>query len=518
MRRCPDTTIGGSAEVRRSESFLPRRAWAGLPARTVFGVFALVGVIGSSACGNRHSHEEVVKAATAVVQETPLPSDSGAVHEERGSGAGSGSAIATPASPGSETGASGVVQGADSVAAARPAGPQTSGTTPPAKSGSPTTSASRAAGPAPAAPSAPAAGGGGAPILLGNVAHYSGILGASTVPGRTALQVWEKMVNARGGIAGHPVQVIIGDDAGDPARHLAIVKDMVENRKVIAFTGNMDPLTIQSSQGYLEEKGVPSIGGDITTHNWWESKVFFPQGTFIDDVVIRAVSEGVKTGTKKLGILYCVENPLCKQANDLLRAGAAQKVGATVVYSSQITVTQPDFTAECLQASSSGADVFLVLADPPTVGRVANSCSQQNFRPQYVLASLSSDLRLASNPNLDGTIAILPDFPWMATDTAAAQEFQKARQTYAPDLAGSAAVISVWTSGKLVEAAAAHIGATPTSADIIKGLRSMSGETLGGLAPPLTFTGDLPVKQSCGYLIRIQSKNWVAPKGSQVVC
>ncbi|HVW32802.1 MAG TPA: ABC transporter substrate-binding protein, partial [Acidimicrobiia bacterium] len=347
---------------------------------------------------------------------------------------------------------------------------------------------------------------------------YSGILGASTVPGRISLQVWEKWVNAHGGIAGHSVQVITADDGGDPARHLAIVKDMVENRKVIAFVGNLDPITIQASQHYLEEKGVPVVGGDITTHNWWESKAFFPQGTFIDDVVLRAVSEGVKTGKTKLGVLYCVENPLCKQANDLLRSGAAQKVGATMVYSSQITVTQPDFTAECLQAASAGANLFLVLADPPTVGRVANSCSQQNFRPQYVLASLSSDLRLAANQNLDGTIAILPDFPWMATDTPAAQEFQKARQAYAPDLEGSAAVVSVWTSGKLLERAAAAIGATPASADIVRGLRAMSAETVGGLAPPLDFTQERAARQSCGFLIRIQSKAWVAPKGSQVVC
>ena len=507
----------------RSQSFWSLRTRPSGPARTAIGVAALILIASSAACGNRHSHAEVVKAATSVVMGTPAPAEGGAAPTPGATtggtpvegAVGAPGAGASPAAGGSAA----APKGGEAASAGTASGVASGATSPRANAGgAPSASGTRA--PAPGTPGAPKTDrpASGAPILIGNVGHYSGILGASTVPGRVSLQVWEKSVNARGGIAGHPVQLITADDAGDPARHLAIVKDLVENRKVIAFVGNLIPLTIQASTHYLEEKGVPSIGGDITTHTWWESKALYPQGTFIDDVIFRAVSEGVKVGKTKLGVLYCVENPLCKQAHDLLRAGGAQKVGATMVYSSQITITQPDYTAECLRAASSGVDLFLVLADPPTVGRVANSCGQQSFRPQYVLASLSSDLRLASNDNLEGTIAILPNFPWMVTDTAAAQEFQKARQTYAPDLAGSAAVISEWTAGKLLELAAAGVGAAPASAEITKGLRSMNNETVGGLAPPLTFSGDLPAKSSCGFVIRIQSKAWVAPKGSQVVC
>ncbi|MDQ1424820.1 MAG: branched-chain amino acid transport system substrate-binding protein, partial [Acidimicrobiaceae bacterium] len=59
------------------------------------------------------------------------------------------------------------------------------------------------------------------PIKVGNIGIYSGVGGAVTRNGLSALKAWEQSVNAQGGVAGHPVQVVVADDGGDPAQSLA---------------------------------------------------------------------------------------------------------------------------------------------------------------------------------------------------------------------------------------------------------------------------------------------------------
>src|SRR5207245_3030442 len=66
------------------------------------------------------------------------------------------------------------------------------------------------------------------------------------------------------GINGHPVRVILGDDNADPARSQAIVRQMVEQDKVIGFFNDYS-FTQASVMPYLEQKQIPvvgSIGGD----------------------------------------------------------------------------------------------------------------------------------------------------------------------------------------------------------------------------------------------------------------
>ena len=54
------------------------------------------------------------------------------------------------------------------------------------------------------------------------------------------------------GIAGHPVQLIVADDGGDPAKHRSLVQQFVEQRGVVAFLHTTAALSGQSAVTYLE--------------------------------------------------------------------------------------------------------------------------------------------------------------------------------------------------------------------------------------------------------------------------
>jgi ABC-type branched-subunit amino acid transport system substrate-binding protein len=106
------------------------------------------------------------------------------------------------------------------------------------------------------------------PIVIGSVGNYSGPAGAGQAGLPRAVQVWAASVNARGGLFGRPVKVIVQDDGGDPARYAAAVQDLVENRGVIAFVGQGAVLSLRGGMRYLSDKGIPVIGNDCAAPEW----------------------------------------------------------------------------------------------------------------------------------------------------------------------------------------------------------------------------------------------------------
>ncbi|WP_242419138.1 ABC transporter substrate-binding protein, partial [Frankia sp. CpI1-P] len=109
--------------------------------------------------------------------------------------------------------------------------------------------------PAAAATAAPT----GTPLKIGNVGLYSGAFGPQNQRGLDALVAWSKWVNAHGGIAGHPVEVISRDDQGDPTKSIAAVHQLVEQDKVLALVGNFAGATDGSWRSYVEQHNIPVI-------------------------------------------------------------------------------------------------------------------------------------------------------------------------------------------------------------------------------------------------------------------
>ena len=91
------------------------------------------------------------------------------------------------------------------------------------------------------------------------------------------LQIWAKWVNSKGGVNGHEVQLFSADDAGDGARHRALVQDLVESKGVLAFVSQPSTVAGRSSVEYLNAKRVPVIGLQAGESWAYESPMFFPQ-------------------------------------------------------------------------------------------------------------------------------------------------------------------------------------------------------------------------------------------------
>jgi branched-chain amino acid transport system substrate-binding protein len=376
-----------------------------------------------------------------------------------------------------------------------------------------------------AAPSAPGGPQDTSPIVIGSIGTLSGPAGDVIKRTYEGAQLWVAAVNARGGIAGHIVKHIVADDGGDPARHKAELRRLVEQENVVALVGNPDALTGYAGVDYIKEKQVAYIGGDGGGDWFYSTPFHFPQGSHglaIAEAEIRDVGlYGKAHNKKKLGTLNCTEADICRVFDKVWNEKAAA-YGVEPVYRGRTSLVQPDFTAECLAAQRAGVEMFEIGLDTNSIGRLAASCARQGFRPIFGFpAGLAKDNQ-KDDPNLEGARSTLPTFSWLQNDTPAAQEFQDALKRYGKNLLPvTAGHTGGWTAGKLFEKGVLAGGATGkvTKATVLAGLYTVKNDTLGGLTSPLTFTaGQAPVRQPCSTQIEINKGKWRLIEGGKFNC
>ena len=465
---------------------------------TAVGLAALCVAALFGGCGSRLSEHTLADAAHRPIVRGGSSAAEAAGSQSTGVGAASTPSTAPVTSPGSAAGtASGTAGGA-------------SGATPGAAKAS-----------SGAAPSH--AGSAGSTINLGNVGTYSGVIGAVFSGAQQTLQVWQAYTNAHGGLNGHPIHLFIEDDGADPSTSATDVQQEVTQDHVIAFVGNLVPLTVNASVSYLQQQNIPVIGGDASSTTWWQSPVLFPQAgsALLPHEANFTIKQAVAKGDTKMGLLYCVEDTTCTAAyQSLIQQGAAkQDDGVDPVYTSSFSITQPDFTAQCINAKQAGANFIYFAGDGDSLIRMANDCAAQGYDPQYVGDSIAITSEVATDPHLYGLIAGQSNFPWIDSFTPAQAAYQQAVKTYAPSLKGSATTAAEWAAGELAVAAASALTATPTSAQFFQGLWAIKNNTLGGLSPPLTFNANAPATPSnCYFLMDLQNGQFVDVQNGGTQC
>jgi branched-chain amino acid transport system substrate-binding protein len=452
-------------------------------ARTRLGLVVVLASLAATGCGSHLTNNEI-RAANGL---TGTASTTGA--DMTGT---SGSGVPSPSGQGagSTGGSSGPVGSAGTVGGSSGSG-ATGGTsglpTPPLK--------------------------GGKDIVLGNVGTYSGVVGNSLAGVRPAILAWAATVNRAGGIGGRRVKVITADDQNDPRRTLQLVKDMNEKDHVDAYIAMYAVMNTSSVRSYIEGSGIPVIGGDLIDDAWVSSPSFFPQGSSFESITAALAKMAANAGHKRIGIMYCIETPLCSSGTKYVES-AAPRYGASVVYKSGISLGSPNYTAQCRSARRQNVDFLLIGADPATVKSIARDCSAQSFRPQYAAPSIAVTAALEHYSALEGFVSGQAHFPWMAKGTPALDAFRAGMARFAPGTLLSSGTAGAWTSGQLLLAASKHVKGELTRTSLFPALNSIRNDTLGGLTVPLTFReGARHPEPGMYFPIQIVNGVFTAPRG-----
>lgn len=363
----------------------------------------------------------------------------------------------------------------------------------------------------------------GAAIKIGLICTCSGPQQANGAT-RQVAQTWQAWTNARGGLNGHPVDVIFKDDGGDPATSLQDAQALVQGDHVMAIAGE-NSLADASWEKYVEEQKIPVVGGIPYEPTMFSSPVFFPSGASLPAEFYAMIATAKAQGLNKLGTFYCAETPTCAEVPPLIGAIAAKVIGGVaLVNSEKLAAASPNFTAQCLAAKQAGVQAIFVAESPAIGQRVFQQCAQQGFHPKYIGINGVLPFSAASTGNYNGAIVAHGNLPITNTTVSGTAELAAALAKYAPGVTSNPTWNSnptdSWAGLQLFAAAATAGKLTPAStpADVMAALYSLKNETLGGLSGPLNFTKGQPTLAACPFIAEIKSGKWVTPNGTKPTC
>ena len=465
-------------------------------------------------CGGTRVSDEAIERAAGVGQVVPVAAAPdaavGAVPDAAAAGAVPG---ALPGAPAPDAVAPGTGTAASEGTAANAA---PSGTT---KNNAST--ASTGAG-KPAAAVGPA----NRPVIrVGAVGTFTGPVGALVKDTVTGIRVWMQWINARGGVNGHPVEVLVGDDGGDPARFNSIEQQFVEQKGAVAFLYATLGFSPNGNNKYLDSKKIFTLGtegGLETAYNNPYVLTATPTGKVNADSILLALGDVARPlGKKKFAEFACSDFGLCDNFDQRWSDPEALKaVGFELVARGRPSLTQPDYTAQCLAAKQGGAEVIMLALDTASLRRFAGDCARQNYRPVFGTADLLALSSLPADPNVDGMIIASKMAPWTDTSVPGIAKVTQAFAQYAPGPPPTGGNTNGWILGRFFESIGKNFPAGEvTVADVEAGIYAVKNDNLDGMTFPITMVKGQPMKrQLCYGVVVIQNAKYSKFPGKALRC
>jgi branched-chain amino acid transport system substrate-binding protein len=334
------------------------------------------------------------------------------------------------------------------------------------------------------------------------------------------LATWETYINHTGGIDGHPVKVISADDRNDPATALANVTGFIQNDHAVAILDQSSEDSAFASFASSAKVPVISLNEAGGTFTYQTNPDFFPDGATVEAILYGQEAAAKQQGATNFGVIYCTDVSACAEAVPLWKADASG-VGIKLGYLAGASDSAPNYTAQCLAAKQAGVNALFPAGIPANT--LADDCAQQNYHPIWIGSEGTINARSAADPNLNGAISDQQSFPWFLSTTPATKLFHKYLNSYLPHAESPAVVSASWTGGQMfAKAVKLGLGSSGsskvTSSTVLAGLYDFNNQTLGGLAPPLSFTAGKPSSVNCWFLIKVHKGAYTAPLGMKPQC
>jgi branched-chain amino acid transport system substrate-binding protein len=213
-------------------------------------------------------------------------------------------------------------------------------------------------------------------LKLGLVAAMSGQSAKSGEAIVRGLSLAIDEINAKGGVLGKKVELLVRDDGSNPAKGVVAARELVQREKVAAFFGGLDtPVSVAivpfANQSKVPFMGVWAAGTPITQNGAAENYVF--RVSAVDDLVdVALVDYAVKKyGAKKPGLIL-INNPWGESNEKGLKAALAAK-SLPYVGIEKFETNDVDVVPQLSRLKQAGTDVLLLVANVAPSAQVVKS-------------------------------------------------------------------------------------------------------------------------------------------------
>ena len=188
--------------------------------------------------------------------------------------------------------------------------------------------------------------------------------------------------NAKGGLLGKQVEVIVEDDGGDP-RTASLAAQKLATKGVVAVIGTYGSAVTEASQNILDEAGIVQVANGSTAVRLTEKKLkYFFRTCPRDDEQGRVGAALVaKSGAKKVAILHdnsAYSKGLADEINGLVKGST------NVVFFDALTPKEQDYSAILTKLKNADPDFVFFTGYYPEAGLLLKQKKQMGWNVQFV--------------------------------------------------------------------------------------------------------------------------------------
>jgi ABC-type branched-subunit amino acid transport system substrate-binding protein len=237
-------------------------------------------------------------------------------------------------------------------------------------------------------------------IKLGHCGPYSGPASAYGVIGKGIEAYW-KSVNDQGGINGRKVKFITLDDGYSPAKTVEVVRQLVEQEKVLCLFNTLGTPSNTAIQKYMNQKKVPQLYVATGASKWGKPKEF-PwtmgyQPDYHTEAVIYAKHILANVKDAKIGVLM-QNDDFGKDYLEGFKEGLGKDSDKAIAKLATYEVTDPTVESQIIQLKDSGANVFLNVATPKFAAQAIRKAAEIDWKPAHYLTNVSASVASVMKP------------------------------------------------------------------------------------------------------------------------
>lgn len=235
------------------------------------------------------------------------------------------------------------------------------------------------------------------PIKIGISLSFSGDDAADGIATKQGYQLWADTINAKGGLLGRPVQLVILDDKSDPALVAKNYETLISTDHVDLVFGPFSTLLTKPASIVANNHGYAMVEGEgggpsVFTrglHNIFDVSLPVVNNLSTFALFVLSIPQPLRPKTAA----YVTEDdpftqPQIDLARSLLEKGGVQ----TMYYKVYPAATTKDYTPFADAIIQSKPDIVVMGTLLPDASAFINKFHQQHYNPKALIATAGPDL------------------------------------------------------------------------------------------------------------------------------
>jgi branched-chain amino acid transport system substrate-binding protein len=253
------------------------------------------------------------------------------------------------------------------------------------------------------------------PIKIGVIQPLSGPVAASGNYVRMGAEIARDWINARGGVLGHPIQLLIEDNKSDPKEAATAAEKLIVKDKVPVIMGAWGSSMTLAAMPKLEEYGVPMVvetssASNITKQgNRWVFRISPPS---------EMEALGLERYLKDLGVRkadFLAVNTDWGRGAVAAFGDVLKRAGAGVGVTEYMDQAATDMNAQITKIKADNGDALFLTTSVEQITLVLKQAQEQRLVTKVITtggSSSPSQLVKQAGAAAEGTFHILFFLPW----------------------------------------------------------------------------------------------------------